>query len=249
MIRVNQQLDSSLEYYWANSRKLKIMLPNQTPFPAAWLSIELEGYRDHPELATYSSFSYEKLPSLSTELFRGNFEWLKESEPQESGDEAADLSSQVDRLLKTALQMHLVLPDEFVRFMKSLDLPNRIRSGTDCFFDLSSEIVASPANEGGYLIRFLSDSQGCLFWYLYLTETGEHCIVVSDKLFGSEGELLHDDEEIEDSGEESYICFCAQSFEEFIYRFWIENEVWFALSYDDEPLTQEQENYVAHYKK
>ena len=224
------------------------MLPNQTPFPAAWLSIELEGYRDHPEPTTYSQFSYENLPQLPTELFRGDFEWLKQSELSEDV-EIVDLRPQIERLLTTASQIKLALPEEFVRFMKSPDLPNHIRSCTDCFFDLSDEIVESPAGKGGYLIRFLSDSQGCLFWYLYLTKTGEHCVVVSDKLFGSEGELLYDDEEIEDSDGESYIFFCAQSFEEFIYRFWIENEIWFALSYDDEPLTEEQQNYVEHYKK
>ncbi len=225
------------------------MLPNQTPFPAAWLSIELEGYRDHSEPMTYSQFSYENLPPLSTKLFRGDFEWLKQSEPPEEDVEMVDLRPQIERLLTTAAQIQLALPNEFVRFMNSPDLPNRIRSCTDCFFDLSDEVVESYAGEGGYLIRFLSDSQGCLFWYLYLTKTGEHCVVVSDKLFGSEGDLLYDDEEIEDSDEESYIFFCAQSFEEFIYRFWIENEIWFALSYDDEPLTQEQQNYVEHYKK
>jgi hypothetical protein len=225
------------------------MLPNQTPFPPAWLSIELEGYRNHPELTTYSSFSYENLPPLPTDLFRGDFEWLKESKQHGAEDESVDLSSQVEQLLMTTSQIQLILPDEFVRFMKSPNLPNRIRSCTDCFFELSNEIVKSPTNEGGYLIRFLSDSQGCLFWYLYLIKTGEHCIVVSDKMLGTEGELLYDDVVTEDSDEESYICFCARSFEEFIYRFWIENEIWYALSYDEEPLTQEQEDYVVHYKK
>ncbi len=225
------------------------MLPNQTPFPTAWLSTELEGYRDHSEPTTYSQFSYENLPPLPTELFRGDFEWLKESQPQEADDETVDLHSQLERLLTTASQIKLTLPEEFVRFMKSPDLPKHIRSCTDCFFDLSDEIVETPASEGGYLIHFLSDSQGCLFWYLYLTKTGEHCVVVSDKLFGIEGEFLRDGEEIEDSDEESYIFFCARSFEEFIYRFWIENEIWFALSYDDEPLKEDQQNYVEHYKR
>ena len=225
------------------------MLPNQTTFETAWLSIQLEGYRDEPEHTTYSWFSYEDLPPLLIELFDGNFEWLKKSELQDADGEATDLSIEVKQIRATASQIHLPLPNEFVRFMKSPDLLNRIRSCTDCFFNLPNQIIESPANDGGHLIRFLSDSQGCLFWYLYLTKNGEHCVVASGNLIRDEEDFDEDDEEIEDLNESSRIVFCSPSFEEFIYRFWIENEIWYALSYDDEPLTQEEQNYVAHYKK
>ena len=39
---------------------------------------------------------------------------------------------------------------------------------------------------------------------------------------------------------------CADSFSEFVYRFWIENEIWFALN-ERRGLTPEQERYVGHY--
>jgi len=40
-------------------------------------------------------------------------------------------------------------------------------------------------------------------------------------------------------------AFCAPSFEAFLYRFWLENSLWFALS-DNQSLTDEQQRYVSH---
>ena len=40
---------------------------------------------------------------------------------------------------------------------------------------------------------------------------------------------------------------CADSFSEFLYRFWIENEIWYDLSDPPSELTTEQQRYVEHY--
>jgi hypothetical protein len=40
---------------------------------------------------------------------------------------------------------------------------------------------------------------------------------------------------------------CAQSFEEFLYRFWLENCIWFVLTDKHRQLTDEEENYLRHY--
>ena len=42
---------------------------------------------------------------------------------------------------------------------------------------------------------------------------------------------------------------CAPSFEQFIYRLWMENEIWYALAWDKQPLTPLQQAYVDHYAK
>jgi hypothetical protein len=42
---------------------------------------------------------------------------------------------------------------------------------------------------------------------------------------------------------------CVASFSEFLYRFWIENEIWFALALEKWPLTSEQEGYANHYRR
>ena len=64
----------------------------------------------------------------------------------------------------------------------------RIRSTTDCFIDICSEAVQAPIG-GGFLVRFLADSQCCLFWYLYLTANGsDHAVVASHGFYGTEAE-------------------------------------------------------------
>jgi hypothetical protein len=50
-----------------------------------------------------------------------------------------------------------------------------------------------------------------------------------------------------DPAEELATMVVAESFNEFIYRFWIENEIWFALN-DGKPLTDEQRRYAEHYR-
>ena len=105
--------------------------------------------------------------------------------------------------------------------------------------------MESPAGEGGYLLRFYSEGQDCLHWYLYLSQPMYHCVVVSGEFFGGD-DLLEDEEDIDDKSGKFW--FCAPSFEAFIYRTWIENEIWHALSYDHDPLTTEEEAYLSHYR-
>lgn len=40
---------------------------------------------------------------------------------------------------------------------------------------------------------------------------------------------------------------CADTFLEFIWRFWIENEIWYTLSVDKRLLSPSQDEYVRHY--
>ena len=77
-------------------------------------------------------------------------------------------------------------------------------------------------------------------WYLYLRPSGETFVV-------------HSYYSLEDlpAGEEASakIFWCAPSFEQFAYRFWIENRLWSALNeVRDEPLTPELADYLAHYQ-
>jgi hypothetical protein len=94
-------------------------------------------------------------------------------------------------------------------------------------------------------MRFLHDQQDCLIWHLYLSPNGDECVLVSgaylDQVFTGE----------EDITEEQAIWqtrVCAPSFEAFLYRFWLENVLWFQLN-DDKPLNEEQQRYLAFYGK
>lgn len=102
--------------------------------------------------------------------------------------------------------------------------------------------VAGP--EKGWLIHFLSDQQWCLHWSLYLSAAGEECVVCTEEAYGF-------DDNDEDGSPLDLVkegaAYCASSFSEFLYRFWIENEIYFKLN-DKVPLTAKQKAYAGHYR-
>lgn len=126
-----------------------------------------------------------------------------------------------------------------------------MRSNTDRYLDISPGL-SLVEKTGGHLARFLSDSQGCLFWYVYLPPDGEdHAVVSSPDFYGARFE------------EEGYyggrwssgiperelenLSFAAGSFEEFMCRFWIENEIWFA-GFEKREIPEAGRKYLESYR-
>ncbi|MDT5031220.1 MAG: hypothetical protein QOC94_1391 [Actinoplanes sp.] len=100
--------------------------------------------------------------------------------------------------------------------------------------------VPSPKG-GGHLVRFLSDRESGLYWYLHMIDDGaDHAVVCSPYFYGSmvHGTQLADPEDI---------CFCAESFEAFLCRFWLENEIWFAVT-DGTPMPTVGVEYIKRYR-
>jgi len=227
---------------------LVAMNPNNSPFRAAWWSVELPGYRACD--STYCYFPYEMLPPLDESLFRGEFQWLAPPGDEMQAtmaiyrNEAANarMAGNLNRLKASAAQLGLRLPAAFLAFMTSPELQDRIPSCTACYFDLSERIIQLPIDDGGYLIRFLNDQQGVLLWYLYLTPQSESAVVISPVVFDDDGWDKTPTETIR-----ADIEFCAPTFEEFMYRFWVENTIWFA-SEGGHSLTEAQANYLRHYR-
>jgi len=117
----------------------------------------------------------------------------------------------------------LALPPAFTKFFENPSLHDRICSVTDCYLDLCPELIRSPLG-GGHLVRFLADSQGCLFWYLYVSGDGsDHAVVCSPDFYGIESEQWQEKEP-----NPADIVFCAETFEGFLCRFWLENQIWHA---------------------
>jgi hypothetical protein len=149
------------------------MLPSQSPFPCHWWGIGLEHVglgAVRPDVGTYGLFAFDRLPPLPFEL-NGDFAWLASAPTHEHhvGKERAGENAQAYELLQeVSARMGLRLPDPFMRFMAESSLHQRVRSNTDCLLDLCREPIPAPIG-GGHLIRFLADSQGCIFWYVYLT--------------------------------------------------------------------------------
>ncbi|MEW4570073.1 hypothetical protein AB1L88_19580 [Tautonia sp. JC769] len=233
--------------------------PRGVPFPRAWPSIELPGYRDHPELATYSFFAYESLPPVPSEHFRGDFAWLKGQPIHDppAARWAEDASTRLAALAGEAEAKGLTIPGPFLTFMADPELVGRIRSCTDCYFELPDRLLRPPWDPRAALVHFLSDSQECLLWYLYLDPDSGPVVLASADIYGDFSEpapeadppetLHHDEPADADSPWDEGPWLCSTSFEEFLYRFWIENEIWYAISDDERPLTDEERAYAEHY--
>jgi hypothetical protein len=215
-----------------------------------WWGVELPGYRE--SLGTYTLYSYEALPPIQETLDDG-FAWLKaHPEWQASISEYAYSQQGGASVQELQGQAGVTLPAVFHTFMASKELRRRVRSCTDCYLELGDRPVRTAGATPGYLIHFLSDSQWVLHWFLFVGDDGQETVVVSPYPYGMKGD--ESDEEMVafyqrdgiDLAEEE-IWFCAASFNEFIYRFWLENEIWFAAEFGNGDLTAVQQAYLDHY--
>jgi hypothetical protein len=151
----------------------------------------------------------------------------------------------------------LTLPMDFITFQTRSELHLALDevSVTGCWSDVSGPL-ASPVEPGAYLVRFLRDQQDCVLWYLYLRPSGETFVVNSYYLAYY---LDYRDEDGEDwqapdsdffAGDLSdEIFWCAPTFEQFAYRFWVENRLWQALHEDNQILDADLRDYLAFYQR
>ena len=242
-------------------------------FEATWPGTKLGEYRACG--GTYEHYPYNSLPILDDSQFTGNFDWLSDHGAVDPAQSAciADL----DRQLGAA---RLALPVDFVRYHTYTNLSHTLVrvSGTGCFCTLlapypdesqdledlplrfRNHLIPSPAEPGSYLTQILADQQDCLTWYLYLRPSGETFVVHA---YGLEWE-------VDDDGTPAYlrpgvfpkylqsaeqvgfakIFWCAPSFEQFAYRFWIEHRILRAFVHTPkEPLAPDLQAYLEHYQR
>jgi hypothetical protein len=206
---------------------------------------------------TYAPYDFSALPPLPFEL-NGDWNWLRRNRPLDRSiaEDRDYLPPTLDRMKAALVALRsatavagLQLPDSFVRFFSDDELASRIRSNTDCWVDVSPGLAEAPAG-GGRLVRFLSDSQGVLFWYLYLAPNGDHAVVSSRYFYGAaeEEEEYYGGDDDRNRRKPDSVSFAAESFEEFMCRFWLENEIWFAAS-EFREMTAEGKSYVRAYLK
>lgn len=206
-----------------------------------WTSFGLPGVRGVQ--GTYG-LDDRALPPLLRPL-DDDFDWLRQAQPQPQDE--WDISGEeplTQAYLGLRQQIEVALPPSFDTFMLSPDLHSRIRSVTACYLQMPDFMVRTHGAEEGYLFHFLSDQQWCCHWNLYLNKNGEHCVLGSSAGYGFEDP---DDEASSLDLREEEVWVCAPDFSSFIYRFWLENELWHKLQ-EEELLTEEQKAYVAHYE-
>ncbi|WP_405616977.1 hypothetical protein [Streptomyces sp. NBC_01508] len=216
-------------------------------FDTAWCATGLGDYRACR--FTYEYYSYESLPPLDSDRFTGAFRWL--------GDLGEPIPHQVTRLDGLAKELSargLTLPPDFVTFQTGANLHGSLDkvSATGCWTNISDPLP-SPVEPGAYLVRFLQDQQDCVTWYLYLRPSSEAFVVHSEIDYEYEYEARREGEEsgadLDDAEKQrAALLWCAPSFEEFAYRFWIENRLWHATNGGGSPqLEPRLRDYLEHY--
>lgn len=235
------------------------------PFPSGWFSWGLGSFR--PCDATYCLVPYESLPPIPAAFLQGTLHWLiplgqdiyyQQWQEDYYTPSRAFSSAQWERNRTSTHELSISFPDAFQLLMNSPELMDRIPSCTDCYFELSEKLVPCPGREEDSILRFLNDSQGQIAWYLYLTAQGKHCVLAGYPLldllsdpespeYGARG-ITEKERRMVFEGRGVYVC--ASSFEEFLYRFWIENMLSYKLDwYEGLPsLTEEEKSYLSHYR-
>jgi hypothetical protein len=149
------------------------------------------------------------------------------------------------RILAEAGELGLALPESFVMLTGSFKLQDRIPSCTACYFDLPEKVIESPFRAGDHIIRFLNDQQVCVCWYLYLPPDDPAFVISAcgdgEQPFLDTIDFAEKPRSVKTA--QRYTALAARSFDEFIYRFWIENCIWFHLDMDL-PLTPDQLAYA-----
>jgi hypothetical protein len=198
-------------------------------FPHGWWGTDLGEARE--SAGTYELYPAETLPAVDESRFDGTFAWLVPDAPHDPfrAIDVATLAEQV------------TLPESFKRFMASQALMDAIPSCTGCDFDLASKPVPSPVEPAAQLVRFLRDQRDSVIWYLYLRPDGESFVIASPWLLEAVGL-----EEVDRDTLIANMIRSAPSFEHFIYRFWVENALWFGVNEGDD-MTAEMERYLMHY--
>lgn len=194
--------------------------------------------------ATYLSIPYANLPALPA--ISDDFAWLPPPPRDQSSTLKADAEkvANLPQLVRSASTLGLELPPGFVRFMADATLQATVPTCTDCFLELSESLIPVPGCGPACVVRFLSDSQACVMWYLLLHPQQPACVVASPYFLEPDlyEAMKSDDDAPQHDDLIWHAAICADSFMEFMYRFWIENAIWFA-GYQQRPLTAAEAAY------
>ena len=223
--------------------------------PQRWLHIQLPGIRELAGYNTYEGSRLDDLPPVPIVL-DDECAWLMSHGTAYSrgGLNQYERDLQPAFVEELAARSNIQLPRSFRRFMTSEELQSRVRSCTDCYLDPGERVVETIGLLPGQRIHFLSDSQSCAHWYLHVLTSGLSAVLESPDLYCYQ---VENSDWIENptcrlervNVAELEFAYCAPSFSDFLYRFWIENEIWYAL--EDQPrrpLNALELEYVGHYK-
>ncbi len=128
--------------------------------------------------------------------------------------------------------------------MQNPELHTRVRSATGCYLALGD--FAAPTDTGGRLVHFLSDQQWAFHWLVHLDDAGREAVIGSPEPIGFDLTPMEAPElecPISMAGRIDLVI-CADSFAEFLYRYWAETEIWYA-DCEGSPLRDDLADYAA----
>ena len=209
----------------------RMVRANPTPFPSAWRNFDLGTLREGQ--GTYDAWAYDSVPALPIDEFRGEFQYLDvEPANRAKARTTARARRMGERMVADAAEKGVALPAEFVKFMDNPALNRTFHSVTGCEFtfpDKYSPIRSGPLGEGMHVL-FYRDSQSCLLWDLYVHASGGHCVIARWPDYFEPDPPDTDSEEPPYTGPRAW--FVAPSFEAFVYRVWVENQLWYIQNAD-----------------
>ena len=129
----------------------------------------------------------------------------------------------------------------FEQFMANDDLQEQVPSCTACEWDLGAP-VPSRLREAKETVRFYRDQQDCLFWYVLRGGEKDGAVVCSPIPF-DDAKL-----DVDEPTVYAHTVLVADSFEEFVWRCWMENVLWDKLNSTSPQLDAAEQRYVAHYQ-
>jgi hypothetical protein len=203
-----------------------------TKLRRSWWFCGLEGLRQLHGPATYGEFELDDQPDVGRP--DESLSWL-ETQPEHARWNVFDSDAMPQRRVTTAalaelVPSHIALPRALIEFASHPELQRRVRSATGCYLDLGDFLVRA-SHDGAHLLHLVSDQQWVRHWLVYLDEDGNESVVTTSEPVGF---VLPDDDEWEPLPPEVIpldgsfdLQVCADSVAEFLFRFWVENELYF----------------------
>ncbi|GAA3743516.1 hypothetical protein GCM10022225_28870 [Plantactinospora mayteni] len=198
---------------------------------------------------TYGYQELGSLPPLPTQWFDGSFGWL--AQVPIIDPKASDIGWGIEIDYMRPIEAVTVLPAlgpnlpaAFTTLMSRPELLAAVPSCTACWWGLSKTAVPCSLDEGGELVRFLNDQQGCCHWYLHLLPDGGHRVLC--------GGLQYDAEQVGADEAAADLLVVAPDFESFVYRFWVENLAWYGVVGAElgwTELSTPVRDYLGHYRQ
>lgn len=208
----------------------------------AWVTIEVPGTpHASPLHATYVRYPAEALPVPPEDV--AELAWLERAAHHPDDYMASAFDDAVrDLAAPSAAELldGLTLPLDFARFQDG-GFRDRLRSATDCYFDLGDSLVAV---EGGHLLHLISDSQWVFHWLLYLGSDRGTAVVGTSYPAGF---TLDADEAAYWRQEPWHYLRVADSFAEFAWRWWMDNDLFYRVRVEGSAVTPADQAYVSQY--